>query len=225
MAVGQLSAAVAFIMLAACTPGAPVSVPTTPTIQAAATTAVAAASPAAATAAAAASPIAATVAAAASPAAATVVAGASPAAATAVAGASPAATTIAAAASPVATQAGAAASPAAATAAAAAPLRISGVNLNPTDPTLQMLHTGTTALDLTGYRVRAGSATAAMPANSRVEPGQTFNVHLGSGTSSGSDIYLGQEGAALLSGLQPGAQVAVLNPQGGVVTEFTVPGR
>jgi hypothetical protein len=172
-----------------------------------------------ATAAAAASPVAAQ-AAAASPAAATAVAAASPAAATAVAAASPLATQAAAAASPVA----AAASPAVATAGAASPVRITGAQLSPTDTTLSVQNTGSTPLDLAGWRLSVGQASATLPSGARIAPGETVTIHTAAGTSSARDIYLGQEAAALMSGLRPGATIALVNGQGQQVGQFTLPG-
>jgi hypothetical protein len=203
---GRLSALAAVMALTACGPGAPT---TSPTAQTPATQ-VATSSPAA------------TVGAAASP----VAAAASPAATQAAAAASPVATQIAAAASPVATQAAAAASPVAtqaAAAAAASPVRITGGQLSPTDTTITIQNAGTQAVDMSGWRMRVGTATAALPANTRVGPGETLTVHTAGGTSAGRDVYLGQEAAALLGGLQPGAGVALLDAQGNVVSEFVLP--
>ena len=192
---GQLFAMAAATALTACT-GAPAS----PPVQSAATQV---ASPAA------------TIAAAASPV-------ASPAAAAAAAAASPAATAVAAAASPAATAAAAAASPIA-TALASSPVRITGGQLSPTDTTIRVENAGTAAVDMSGWRLRVGTATATMPANTRVAPGQTITIHTASGTSGGQDVYLGAEAAALLSGLQPGASVQLVDAQGTVVSEFAVP--
>jgi hypothetical protein len=97
------------------------------------------------------------------------------------------------------------------------------VQASPTDSTITVQNSGTAAVDLSGWRLRAGTSTAALPANTRVAPGESLTVHTGSGTSSGQDVYLGQEGAALASGLQPGATVALLDGQGGVVAEMTLP--
>jgi lamin tail-like protein len=202
----RLSALAAVMALTACGPSAPT---TSPTAQTAATQ-VAKSSPAA------------TVGAAASP----VAAAASPATSPVAAAASPVATQIAAAASPVATQAAAAASPVAtqaAAAAAASPVRITGGQLSPTDTTITIQNAGTQAVDMSGWRMRVGTVTAALPANTRLGPTETLTVHTASGTSTGRDVYLGQEAAALLGALQPGAGVALLDAQGNVVSEFTLP--
>jgi len=76
---------------------------------------------------------------------------------------------------------------------------------------------------MSGWRLRVGTATATMPANTRVAPGQTITIHTASGTSGGQDVYLGAEAAALLSGLQPGASVQLVDAQGTVVSEFALP--
>lgn len=172
---------------------APGSAPTQPTAQAAATQIATAAQPAA-------SP-AATAIAVASPSVAAAVTAASPAAATAVAGASPAA----------------------GTAIAASPVRISGAQLSPTDTTITVQNTSGSAVDLTGWRLRVGTATATLPANAQVAANDTVTIHTASGTTGGKDIYLGQDATALLTGLQPGASVALVNPQGSSAAEFTLP--
>jgi competence protein ComEC len=145
---------------------------------------------------------------------------ASPAAATVVAAASPVATALA---SPAATAA-AGASPAAGTAVAASPVRITAAQLSPTDSTITLQNTSATAADLAGWRLRVGTASAALPSGTRVGPNETLTIHTASGTNTARDIYLGPESAALLAGLRPGATVALLNAQGASVAEFTLPG-
>ena len=145
---------------------------------------------------------------------------ASPAASPAVA--SPVATSAAALASPAATTA-AAASPAAATAAAASPVRITAAQITPTDTTVTVQNAGTAAVSMAGWKLRVGTATATLPGNASVAPNDTVTIHTASGTSAGKDIYLGQEASALLSGLQPGATVALVDAQGATVNEFVLP--
>jgi len=140
----------------------------------------------------------------------------------ATAAASPIATVVSAAASPAATVVSAAASPAA-TLAAASPARITAAQISPTDTTLTVQNAGSAAVDLTGWRLRVGSATATLPGNSRVSPGETVTIHTASGASAGRDIYLGADAAALMSGLQPGASIALLDAQGSTVSEFVIP--
>jgi hypothetical protein len=145
----------------------------------------------------------------------------SPVAASATALASPVATAVAAAsplASPIAT-AVAAASPAI----ASVPVQIAGVQLNPTDPTLALRNNGATTVSLSGWRLQVGSMMATMPSSAQIGPSGSLTVHLTGGTNSSTDLYLGADGAALLTGLQPGARVALTNAQGEVVNEFTIP--
>jgi hypothetical protein len=76
---------------------------------------------------------------------------------------------------------------------------------------------------MSGWRLRVGTATAALPGNARAAPGEVVTIHTASGTSTARDIYLGQEAASLISGLQPGATVALLDAQNQTVTEFVIP--
>lgn len=197
-----LALALGCIALAASAACTPAPAPVGPTVGAAATAVATAAKPAASTAVAAVSPVATQVAAAASPVVATAVAAASPAA----------------------TQAAAAASPVAATAIAASPVRITGAQFNLADTTVIVQNTGGSAIDLAGWRLRVGSATAALPSGARVAPNESVTIHTAAGTNTSRDVYLGQEASSLMSGLRPGASIALVNPQGSAVTEFTLPG-
>lgn len=127
--------------------------------------------------------------------------------------------TVAAAASPVV----GAASPVVATAVAASPIRITAAQLSPTDSTVTVQNNSSAAVDLSGWKIRVGSSTASLPANSRVGANESVTIHTASGTSAGRDIYLGQEAVALLGGLQPGASIALVDAQNAVVSEFILP--
>jgi hypothetical protein len=124
---------------------------------------------------------------------------------------------------PAATAVAGTAAPIAATAAASAPLRIVEVQANPTDPTVRVQNTSTSAIDLSGYAVRVGDARAELPASATVRPGETVTIHLGAGTSTATDIYLGQAAATLVTGFRSGAQVAIVDAQGQPVAQFTIP--
>lgn len=79
------------------------------------------------------------------------------------------------------------------------------------------------ALDLTGWKLRIGTTSVSFPSNSRIGPNETAVIHLGPGTSSGNDIYLGQEGQALASALKPGARITLEGPNGQMIAEFALP--
>lgn len=105
---------------------------------------------------------------------------------------------------------------------AASPVKIAGVQLNPT-PSLNLKNEGSAPIDLSGWKLKVGNATAALPGNLRLEPNQTVTLHMTPGQSSGNDIYVGQDAAALVLAMQPGASVALLNSQGQVVSETALP--
>jgi Lamin Tail Domain len=198
-----------FVGAAACAPG---TAPAAPTAQAVVTQAVGAASPAAATAVAAAPGVAQTA-----------VAAASPVAATAVAAVSPAVATVTAAAPGLAATAAAAVSPGVASPTALAPIVVAGVQPSATDTTITIRNQGNAVVDLAGWQLRVGTATARLPSGARVEQGQTLTVHTGTGTTSGSDVYLGSDGPALLAAVQPGATIALIDQQNRVVSELIIP--
>ncbi len=48
-------------------------------------------------------------------------------------------------------------------------------------------------------------------------------LHTGSGTSTGSDIYLGQDFAVIATAVQPGAAIDLRDANGGTVAQTTIP--
>ena len=113
--------------------------------------------------------------------------------------------------------------PAAATAQAAAPVRITSARVTAGDAMLTVEGTGSQQVDLTGWTLGVGGSQVRLPANTAVGPGQAVVLHTASGTSSGRDVYLGQEAQTLLQSLRPGARVSLNNPSGTEVTAFTIP--
>ena len=220
--------AAALALTAACA-GTP-EPPSKPTVQTAATqavgaaqsaggTAVAGASPAAATAVAAASPAAATAQAAAAPAAATVQAGAPGAGATAVSVVGTAIGAIPALGSPSPSPSPAALAPAMGT----SPVRIADASLSDATPWLTIQNDGGTPVDLGGWRLQVGGASAELPDDTIVEAGSALTVHAGEGMSSEDEVYLGDAGEVLASMALPGTPVRLTDGNGQVVTEVTVP--
>jgi lamin tail-like protein len=107
---------------------------------------------------------------------------------------------------------------------AASPVRINSVQTSNSDASVVVQNTSPSAVDLTGWQLRVGSASAALPAGMSVAPGDTVTLHTASGTSTPSNIYIGPAAQNLTANLQPGAQVVLQSPSG-PVTAFTVPGR
>ncbi len=209
--VTYLVAAGAMVAMTACssTPAAP----SKPTVQAVATQAVGAAQSGAATAVAGASPAAATAVAAASPAAATAQAAAAPAGATAVSVAGTAVGAIPSLASP---------SPSPSPA-AQVPLRIADASLADATPWLSLQNDGTTPVDVGGWQLQVGAASAALPEDAVVQPGAALTIHAGEGMSSEDEVYLGDAGDLLASAAIPGTPVRLTDGTGRIVTEVTVP--
>jgi hypothetical protein len=187
----------ALLALTACGGAAPAP-PSKPTVQAAATQVVAGASPAAATMQAAASPAAATLQAAASPAAGTAAALTG----TVVAGASPMA-------SP---------SPA-----AQASLRIADASLADATPWVSIMNDSEEPVEVGGWQLQVGSASAALPDSAIVPPGGTLTLHAGDGMSSDDELFLGTAGDALASAALPGTPVRLSDGAGQLIHEVTVP--
>ncbi len=157
--------------------------------------------------------------------------------ATAAAGAAPAIATVQAAASPALGTAQAAASPAMATAAAimASPspspaaqsgmgtLRIADASLADATPWLSIQNDSDEAVEVGGWQLQVGNATAELPESAIVQPGSSLTLHAGTGLSSDDELFLGNAGDALAAAAMPGAQVRLTDDDGRIVSEVTVP--
>lgn len=113
--------------------------------------------------------------------------------------------------------------PAAGTAAALSPIQIVGATLGVPDTTLTLKNASGAAVDMSGWGLRVGDATAALPGNAKVGPGGTLTVHTTTGSSTDSDIYLGQAATTLVTNLRPGQRVALIDAQGRPVSAMTLP--
>jgi hypothetical protein len=212
--IATIVAVPALVALTACAGAAPTP-PSQPTVQAAATQVVAAASPAAATAQAAASPALATAQAGASPAIATMQVIASPAAA---AGASVVGTAV----SGLAPMASPSPSPSPAAQGAGA-LRIADASLGDATRWLSIENNSREAIPMAGWKLQIGEATAELPADATVQPGSALTLHAGNGLSSEDELYLGNAGDALAAAAQPGTPVMLIDANGTVHARTTVP--
>lgn len=104
-------------------------------------------------------------------------------------------------------------------------LRMTDLTLDPADPTLTLENTGTSSVDMTGWKIQVGTTTIDFPGSARIAPGEEVQVHLSEGTTTSTDIYIGREAATAVSLLTPGADVAILNERGQAVVRLAVPGR
>jgi hypothetical protein len=153
--------------------------------------------------------------------------------------ASPAATAMAAA-SPAMGTAQAAASPAMATAAAmmgspvASPspspaaggpgsLRIADASLADATPWLSLQNDGDAPIEVGGWQLQVGEASAELPESAVVQPGSSLTLHAGAGMSSDDELYLGNAGDALAAAALPGAPVRLTDDDGQIISEVTVP--
>lgn len=122
------------------------------------------------------------------------------------------------------TPAAAAASPLA-TAAASSPIEITGWQVGPSDASVTLRNNGQETADLSGWQLRVSARSAALPAGTRLAPGGSLTLHLARGTSAGGDVYLGDEGAALLKEIRPGVPALLVDSRGNIVAQVMIPGR
>ncbi|MGE3269573.1 MAG: lamin tail domain-containing protein [Chloroflexota bacterium] len=197
--VSSLVAVPALVALTACS-GSPPSVPTQPTVQAAATQAVAAASPAVAT----------------------LQANASPAVATAQAASSPVAGTVTSVIGTAVTSVSPMASPSPSPA-ASLPLRIADASLGDATPWVSIENSGDAPIGLNGWQLQVGEAVAELPPGTTVPAGGALTLHPGVGLSGNGELYLGNAGDAVATAALPGTPVRLTDPAGHVQAESTVP--
>jgi competence protein ComEC len=114
------------------------------------------------------------------------------------------------------------AAPAVATAAASSPVRILGAESNGTDSMISLQNASDTAVDLNGWVLQVGTASAHLPSLT-IQPGQSVTLHSTSGTNTATDVYLGADASALAQQAKPGARVVLQNPSGAPTTAFTIP--
>jgi hypothetical protein len=102
-------------------------------------------------------------------------------------------------------------------------VHILGVQSSGSDATISLQNSSASTVDLSGWQLRVGTANAQLPAGLTVQPGQVVTLHMGSGTNTATDVYLGSLGSTLAPQLKPGAQVVLQNPNGTPATAFTIP--
>jgi hypothetical protein len=106
---------------------------------------------------------------------------------------------------------------------AGGPVEIVGIQVGFPDTVITIRNTSPAAIDLGDWSVRVSDATARLPTSVRVPPGGTVALHTTTGTSAGSDVYLGETAAILIANLRPGARIALVDGQGKVAAEIALP--
>jgi Lamin Tail Domain len=102
-------------------------------------------------------------------------------------------------------------------------VRVTSVNVAAQDSTIALQNAGTQPVNVSNWSVQVGSARATLPSGVNVQPGQSVMLHTTAGTSTQSDVFLGQDAQAITTQLRPGVEVVVNNPAGSPVTSFVVP--
>jgi len=76
---------------------------------------------------------------------------------------------------------------------------------------------------MSGWQLRAGTASATIPSGTSVEPEQSITIHTATGTNSDEDVYLGAAATQLLAGIQSSPTVTLLDARGATVVEVPLP--
>ncbi|MCC6626935.1 MAG: hypothetical protein IT340_05965 [Chloroflexi bacterium] len=138
-------------------------------------------------------------------------------------GASALATQMAPAIQAIATQVAGPAGAAIASQLASGPVQISATGGSPTDPTVTVRNSSSTAVPIGGYTLLAGTAMAVVPASVTASAGGSVTLHLGAGTTTASDAYLGLPAADVGGKLTSGARLLLFTGQGVPASVYTVP--
>jgi hypothetical protein len=88
---------------------------------------------------------------------------------------------------------------------------------------VSLQNTSGSTVDLGGWVLQVGTASAQLPAGLAIQPGQSITLHSGTGTNTATDVYLGAQASALAQQAKPGARVVLQNPSGAPTTAFTIP--
>ena len=95
-----------------------------------------------------------------------------------------------------------------------APLRIADASLSDATPWLSLQNDGATPVDVGGWRLQVGGASAELPDDTVVQAGSALTIHAGEGISSEDEVYLGDAGEMLASMALPGAPVRLTDEAG-----------
>lgn len=106
---------------------------------------------------------------------------------------------------------------------ASGPVQISATGGSPTDPTITVRNSSSTAVPIGGYTLLAGTAMAVAPASVTVPAGGSVTLHLGAGTTTASDAYLGLPAADVAGKLTSGTRLLLFTGQGAPASIYTVP--
>jgi hypothetical protein len=102
-------------------------------------------------------------------------------------------------------------------------VEITDASLGDATPWISLKNTTGEPIILSGWKLQVGTQLATIPGNAIAQPGETLTMHVESGDSSERDIYLGAEGEALAKAGAPGTPVRLMDPDGKLVSETTVP--
>ena len=78
-------------------------------------------------------------------------------------------------------------------------------------------------LIVSGWRLEVGNQSIVIPGNAIIQPGDTLTLRAGEGRSSDREIFLGPDSHPVALAATPGARVRLVNPDGQIVAETTVP--
>src|SRR5579859_3727870 len=85
----------------------------------------------------------------------------------------------------------------------AASVQTVGANVGANDASITVHDSGSQPLILSGWTLMVGTTPVQLPANTTIPAGLSLTLHAASGTSSGTDVYLGQNAQQIQNSLRP----------------------
>jgi hypothetical protein len=102
-------------------------------------------------------------------------------------------------------------------------VQISQIRFEPPDLAITVENDGPSSVDLTGWHVRVGSASAKLPDGIHLDPSSSVTLRTGEGQTTSRDVFLGDEATALLAQIHADVAVTLRDASNIAVASATVP--
>jgi hypothetical protein len=105
-----------------------------------------------------------------------------------------------------------------ATSVAASPVQITDVDIDPSNTTVAVRNSGSSAVNLEGWTLLMGPSIAITLRDIRLDPGQTRTLNLSSGTDTADNVFIDSSSGAVATTFSPGQRVALIGPNDQVMS-------
>lgn len=109
------------------------------------------------------------------------------------------------------------------TSVAESPVHVTAVNVSATDTTVAVQNSSTSRTDLGGWTLVMGPAFAIrLPDGINLDPGQTVTFHFSLGATTPTDFYVGYGSNLASNNLSPGTHVVLVAPRDEIASVYTI---